>query len=83
MLVPIGSVVLEINAFIPFFSLTITSAKNSGWNVSLQEIFVLVRIQGLLILVRVGLAVLKMCAILHVFLFKIRYGLTNFVNFLL
>jgi hypothetical protein len=83
MLVPIGSVILEINAFMPFFSFTITLAKNTGWNVSLQEIFVLVRIQGLLILVRVGLAVLKICAILHVFLFKIRYSLTNSVNFLL
>jgi hypothetical protein len=41
------------------------SVKKHHWNVSLSKIFVLVTIQGLLILMQVGLIVLKICAILH------------------
>lgn len=51
--------------FMQFLSFAITSAKNPDWNVSLRKIFVLVRIQGLLILMWVRLAVLKICAVLH------------------
>jgi hypothetical protein len=51
--------------FMQFLSFAITLAKGPDWNDSLRKIFVLVRIQGLLILMWVRLAVLKICAVLH------------------